>query len=157
MVVVACVCVYGGAGETSVEGWKRGNLGRFALRGKVQPAGSLAKQLSRQGRERGNLGRLDPRGKVQSAGVHTKQLSRQGRGGTRERRGLRVHEVCSWGQARPAHGPICPYSRNWLGPSSRLKPPGSMPPCTRPLHTRPCSHTERNTERTGQSVCHTAY
>jgi hypothetical protein len=55
-VVVVCVsvCMRGGgrAGETTVEGRKRENLGRFVLRGKAQPVGSLTKQLSRQGRER---------------------------------------------------------------------------------------------------------
>ena len=39
-------------GEATVEGRKRKNLGRFVLRGKAQPVGSLTKQLSRQGRER---------------------------------------------------------------------------------------------------------
>ena len=60
MVVVVVVCVYGGggAGETAVAGRKRGSLGRFVLRGKAQPVGSLTKQLSRQGREReGNITR----------------------------------------------------------------------------------------------------
>ena len=58
VVVVVCVsvCMRGGgggrAGEKTVEGRKRENLGRFVLRGKAQPVGSLTKQLSRQGRER---------------------------------------------------------------------------------------------------------
>ncbi len=68
------------AHETTAEGRKRGNLGRFVLRGKTQPVGVLTKQLSRQGRGRGNFGRLVFRGKAQPVGVHTKILSRQGRG-----------------------------------------------------------------------------
>ena len=67
VVVVVVVCVCGGGGEgaarrrargATAEGRKRGNLGRFVLRGKAYPFGVYTKELSRQGRGRDILRRL---------------------------------------------------------------------------------------------------